>query len=319
MTTPTQTILQGSERVLSGPFDFLWTDLIPGGPNGPCVTVFGERGDFASLAPGDGCTLSRGSTLQSSVPVAFTGATLAQCVTDINAVFGIASGAPTDFAYAAVNAIALWDSTVGPNLALAGVNDLTGASSVLKDQTYARCGLPGIVRDLSAAPYPVRRTATFRNDDTSCLSSNAMPLPAGTSALVVEAFVGSYYDLLPLVAVALSDGTAPYALAGKSWLSQLAGALSFVDPNLPLGFVERVGPSPGPGPILSFSPVQRHLFVRTGLYDPGELSQRARVRVPVPPVGATSARAVVLGAVPASPGPPSWFGAAASVRAWAVG
>ena len=322
MTTPTQTILQGTERLLAGPHNFLWSDIIPAGPNGPCVTVFGDgNADFGSINAGvDGCTLSRGSTLQSGLPVTFTGTTLVQCVADINAIFGIVGGAPTNFAYPFNNTIVLWDSTVGLNIALAGVDDLTGANEAAKNQTFSRCGLPNITRDAAAAPNIVRRVGTLRFDDMSCLSTDTFPIPLNTTALIVEAATGSspfssdFSSPTPAISLCFSDGTAIYEPAGKIFISEMPGPLSFVDPNPAIGLVSSVGP----GNVLSFAQSDQSVFVRP----PGALIvvpvySRSRIRVPVPPVGATLVRVAALAALPISQ--PSWRGANVSIRAWAIG
>lgn len=184
------TIFPQGEQLLSAPFDFEWADVRQGGPNSPGVYVDGVRVDFTTLVGGEVVTLSRGSTTQAGVPVIISAPgggpgtkTVVEVVADINAVFGLAAGKPTDFAYVWQDAVRLRDRTVGPNVGLASC----GLYNVGVPQgSINNIGLPYLSRSEVAAASTTRVCSlALAPDDTSNISSNFFSIPQGTRKLGV--------------------------------------------------------------------------------------------------------------------------------------
>lgn len=241
------TIFPSGERVLSGPFDFEWEDARSGGPNSPNVYLSGVDANYAGLAGGEQFNMSRGSTAQINqvVTVAAPGGgpgtkTRAELITDINAVFGLAGGAPTEFAFTCgTGGIRCIDNTVGPNTALAAMLDYTAVGEAAKDALYAMIGFnANVTRDITAVASTTRTlVGNGQLDDRSMLSSNFFSLPAGTKKLLLEVAVGnlavfnSSTSPPAVFSLAWSDGSALYEPgAGLLLLSELEWGLSGANP-----------------------------------------------------------------------------------------
>lgn len=197
------TIFSSGERVLAGPFQFLWRTERTYGLNAPNVVIFGREPDLASIVGGEQLTASRGSTAQLGVVVTLAapggGAgtkTNNELAADFNAVFGIASGAPTDFAYPglvlAFPGLVLVDATVGLNTGLAAIVGYIGATPTIQAQVCAMVGIPVILKEVGApAISSIDIDAGYGVRNNAAISSNFMSIPVGTRELVLAFGVGN--------------------------------------------------------------------------------------------------------------------------------
>ena len=323
------TIFPSGMRVLGGPFDFSWGDVRPSGFNAPSVYVTAERANYAGLLGGEVVKMSRGSTLQFSVnmPVSPPGGgpgtkTRAELITDINAVFGIAGGAPTEFAWEWRNGIRLADSTVGPNTGLAAVDDYTAVGEAAKNALFQMMGFPAVVsRDQLVAASLVRQLEFApSNDDSSQLSSTVFLFPGLTKALLVEAVTGTYDTLFDVRApgaafsFAFSDGSAPYD-PGLELTSEYMGGTAPANP-VPLGALVQLGASPAYVAPVGVYPVS---FKTSGPPSVTPLVyQKTAFVVEVPTMNVDRARCIAV-ASPDLFDDGTRFPARLSVRAWSLG
>lgn len=247
------TIFPDGLRVLGGPTTFTWLDyrIAGSGPNSPNVYLTGRQGQYTGLAGGEQFTLSRGSTAQFSVVVTVAAPgggpgtkTLAELVADINGVFGIAAGKPTDFAFAWKNSVRLVDNTVGLNTAYAEVVDYAGANEAAKNALFEKVGLPArFIRDITSPGSSSRDCGlepTRQNDDASCISSNYLTLPANAKALWIRAQAGTLGDIntiSPIFSFFFSDGAGLEPPIGIKYLSELPGLENVFNPAPAFGTV----------------------------------------------------------------------------------
>lgn len=315
------TIFRQDEQVLAGPLDFEWADVRQGGPQYPGVYVDGVQADFASLVGGEQITLTRGSTAQVGVVVTSTGPGVVQLATDINAIFGIAGGAPTDFAYViASNRIRLRDATVGPNAGLAAVV----AYPVTAPQgSIVNMGLPIIRRSQVAAASTTRRCSLgTTHDDTSNITSNYFTVPEGTKRLVVDVIFKSpivgvipqkIFDKVPIFTLGYSDQTVtqepPYRTVG-----QLAIGKSEPLPGLVGGAFVQLSPSLN----MAYPPIFNDPIFTSGTAFGTEQEQHAVVEFPVMPQ-ARRVRAILPGCLPTATPFSSNYTPDVSMRIWAIG
>jgi len=311
------TIFRQGEQVLSGPFTFEWADVRQGGPQSPGVYLDGERADFGSLAGGEIVVLTRGSTAQVGVPVAMTGATVAQCVVDINAIFGLAAGKPTDFAYVVDGSrIRLRDATVGPNAGRARVASYGAGGSI------NNIGLPIMDRDQTAAAGPLRSCSLPpTQDDTSNITSNFFDIPAGTRRIVVDATVQHpvsgvtqllVTDKLPIIALGLSDSSAGQEPPYRS-SSQLSLGIAVPKPGTVFSRLKLTDPGTAYVYELAVDPI----FSSPGTVGTDQI-QHLIYEFEVPPMF-RRARIINAGSVPRVLPFTSDFVPIVGARAWAVG
>lgn len=323
-------IFPPARRVLTPPTDFLWASARPAGtpqPNAPNVWVTGIAASLASIVGGEQFALSRGSTAQNNTTVTLTapGAppkTLTELVADINAVFGIAAGKPTDFAFAWRGGVRLVDKTVGLNTGLIEVVSYAGANETAKNALYNAIGLPIISRDQAAPPNVVRYTGVeIANDDGSCVSTNYLALTPEMTSVYVEVDAGcagpTFADApQPVVALAFSDGTVTYE-PPLYWLTQYPGPEALSDPAAYFGAITKLGG------VLGGIQAMQVGFFDSSIFNPGILptpanSSRSGFEVPIPRMGATRVRAIALGARGAF-ATTTRYSPTVSMRAWGVG
>lgn len=326
------TIFPEGLRVLSGPVEFEWLDnrIAGSGPNSPNVYLTGAEGQYTGIAGGEQINLSRGSTAQINVAVTFAAPgggpgtkTLAEMVTDINNVFGIAAGKPTDFAFAWQGVIRLVDSTVGLNTALAEVLDYVGANEAAKNALFVKVGLPAaFIRDIVTPARPVRDCGLDpgkQNDDASCISANFITIPAGAKALWLQARAGSLgdsADVTPIFSLAFSDGVGLEPPIGANYLSAQPGAPSLFDPNPLFGAVS-IG-----GGAQAFTVPQGNpgIFKLPGgpIITLPDFTRMTDFMVEIPKWAPVRARCVANGTFNPTPNPKR-FSARVGVRAWVLG
>lgn len=322
------TIFPVPGNVLSSPVDFTWLDYRTIGtlqPNAPNVYITGLSGPAVeALVGGEQFALSRGSTLQVNVTVTVAAPggptkTLAELIADINAVFGIAGGKPTDFAYEWNGGVRLVDATVGPNTGLAEVVSYAGADEDAKNALFQAVGLPVMLRDQNAAARLTRSCGLeVALDDQSAVSSNYLALTADMRSVYVEVFAGSpggQHAPPPIVALAFSDGSAAYE-PPLPYLSSYQGPEALVDPVPVFGAALKLGGQFG-GVIGYVVPVTDTAIFKTSgppITVP-DVQSRAAFRVDIPRTGATRMRVMALGGL----GRSSRYAPYVQARAWGVG
>ncbi len=314
-------------RVLSGPFDFQWVDVRPAGAfqyNAPNVYITGVPADYASLAGGEQFVLSRGSTAQSGVTVTVSvpgggpgTKTLAEVVTDINAVFGVAAGKPTEYAYAWAGAIRLVDATVGLNIGHAEVADYVGATDADKDLLYSRVGLPAqLARDVGQVAVAYRACGIVPWDDQSCVSDNYFPLTGEMRALYIEAQGGGNgvgYPS-PIFSLAFALGSTPDK--PQPYLGAYQGVGSDAAPTPDYGFVNRVQPAG----LFNIPTGVSDIFFRSGgPHSPPQFQSRVGFRVDIPRTAPDRVRCIGLGSLQPTPTSTGRIGGVIAVRVWGLG
>lgn len=324
------TIFPSGLRVLGGPFDFQWGDVRTSGPNSPSVYITAGKANYAGLLGGEVVRMSRGSTLQFSANMTVSAPgggpgtkTRAELITDINNVFGIAGGAPTNFAWPFLDGIRLADSTVGPNTGYAGVDDYTAVGEAAKNALFQMMGFPANTnRDqTTGAISPRFLELAFSNDDSSQLSSNVFVFPGLCKALLVEAQAGTSDGLFgprapgAAFALAFSNGTAAYD-PGLALSSEYMRGLSAENPVPLFGTLVQMGRSPIYNAPVGDSPI---VFQTSGFPSPVPLVyQKTSFVVEIPTMNAVQVRCLALGS-------PDIFGTGArnparlAVRVWGLG
>lgn len=295
------TIFQNPDSLrLLGSASVVWTDNAPllwSGGAGNVVMIDGIAPTLSSIVGGEQFGLSRGSTAQSaqvvtlSAPAAPGTKTLAQVVADINAVLGIASGAPTDFAYAFNGHVRLIDKTVGLNVGLAYVDGYLGANDTVKDGVFKMVGLPeGILRSIGTTAAPTRLAdIALANDNGSTVSATALSLPDGSRELEVEIGIQNTYNThRPILVPMFSDGSAAYE-PPFNYVATKASSDASIDPAVDISGIVRARPLGG---VAIDAPTPSFEIIGPGTAPvPQNLT---RVRFPVPP-WATFARIAIVG------------------------
>jgi hypothetical protein len=296
------TIFQNPDSLrLLGSASVVWTDnapLIWSGGAGTVVMIDGIAPALSSIVGGEQFQLTRGSTAQiaQTVTLAAPGApgtkTLAQVVTDINAVFGIAGGAPTEFAYEFAGHVRLIDKTVGMNIGRAAVDAYIGANNTIQDGVFKKVGLPvGINRSIATVAAVTRMVdVALANDNGSIVSSTALALPDGSRELEVEIGIRNEWNRhRPILIPMFSDGSAAYEPPFNYVLTK-ASIDASIDPAVDISGIVRARPLGGVA-IDAPSPPFQLIGV---LGQPPMPQTRTRVRFPVPP-WATFARVAIIG------------------------
>lgn len=330
------TIFPNGERVLGAPIDLRWAGEQPVAgtiPHSPYVIADGASAEYADLAGGEQFNLSRGSTAQNAVTVTVSAPgggpgtkTLAEVVADINAVFGVTAGKPTNFAFAWKNRIRLWDKTVGGNVGRIEVDEYLGADEAAKNAVYEKIGLAQFLSRTQGSLYyePTLGHAVV-NDDMAVFSSTYLVLPPETKGVWVEVGAGNYSQgdgpWVPVVSGHFATETFGIPPSPRL-MSNLQGQESFRSAVPTSGSLVKVGGFAG---VVAYivKPGEQGIFVPPpgGVLALPNITGKSQIYIPVPKTSATRFYGVAMGAVPDedASGSADRYAALCSMKAWAVG